>query len=596
MQRKSWFPFMDIISRAKIRKQLYAIYIIAICVPISILGGFLLFNTSGLLTNYYQDLLSSDNVRVKTILFEITTQMYNISEEICFEETLQQILNANQTTEGDVYTYNTISNYISSHAEIDDIIIYTDNPYTSSYNGFEVPNDEIMQSDWYEQASHQSSVFWVPIEKQDSYGNSYWNLCLVRKIPVIGQKQSAILVIQVSDNYLQTRIRSNEYRIELVSEKKQIFYNSVRENYGMETSISIDFEDDHFSYLGPIWEEEAKLYTSISTLKLYQSESRIYIITMNEDAYIDIRNIIMTCLLILVVALVLPAMLIHYFTRYFTGRVELLRDEMNKASNEDYDIIPAFRGEDELSEAYADLQIMVQKIKDKDAKVYQSMLNEQQLENEQQVMEMKMLASQINPHFLYNTLESIRMQALTEGNRQVANSIRLLGKSMRYVLENTGTTSITLKQEFDYIETYLMIQKIRFRNRVNYTLIIEDDIKLEQYRILPLLLQPIVENAILHGLEEVEENGQIEIKVSFFQEEFLEIRIKDNGQGMSTEEVEKLQLFEQKDEIKKEDSIGLSNINRRIRLCYGKKYGIRIQSTLGEGTQVLLQLPIEHIL
>lgn len=80
--------------------------------------------------------------------------------------------------------------------------------------------------------------------------------------------------------------------------------------------------------------------------------------------------------------------------------------------------------------------------------MYEARLSEQQLLNEQQVMEMKMLASQINPHFLYNTLESIRMQALTAGNREVANSIKLLGKSMRYVLENTGTAMVTLKKNW----------------------------------------------------------------------------------------------------------------------------------------------------
>ena len=145
------------------------------------------------------------------------------------------------------------------------------------------------------------------------------------------------------------------------------------------------------------------------------------------------------------------------------------------------------------------MQVMVQKIKEKDAKMYQALLKEQQLLNEQQVMEMKMLAGQINPHFLYNTLESIRMKSLTSGNREVANAIKLLGKSMRYVLENTGTSLVTLKKELDYVETYLQIQKIRFGDRVNYRIEVIGMLDLEKYLILPLLLQPVVENAIVHG-------------------------------------------------------------------------------------------------
>lgn len=121
---------------------------------------------------------------------------------------------------------------------------------------------------------------------------------------------------------------------------------------------------------------------------------------------------------------------------------------MHQASNEDYDFREIVRGDDEISEVYSDLEVTVQRIKEKDAMMYQAMyraiLNEQVLANEQQKMEFKMLASQINPHFLYNTLESIRMKAYTVGDREVAAAIKLLGKSMRYVLENNGTAFISL--------------------------------------------------------------------------------------------------------------------------------------------------------
>ena len=123
-------------------------------------------------------------------------------------------------------------------------------------------------------------------------------------------------------------------------------------------------------------------------------------------------------------------------------------------------------------------------------------------------MEFQMLASQINPHFLYNTLEMIRMKAITVGDTETATAIKLLGKSMRYVLDNTGIEYTTVVKELSHIETYLQIQKLRFGERVNYEIRSEEDINLNKIKILPLLLQPIVENAILHGLEEVESGGQ----------------------------------------------------------------------------------------
>jgi len=599
MGKKRKNRLVALISKAKIRTQLYLIYTIAVFLPILTIGSFLMINTGNLLTNYYRDLLESDNLRVKTILFEITNQIYNISETISFEQALQDVLTTKDARKEDytnpALSYATINNYLTSHAEIEDITIYTDNPYAAEYIHFEFADETVKQESWYMKAVRQASCFWMPIERIDKYGNSYWNLCLVRKVPIIDSDYHAVLVICVSDNYLQTRIQSNEHRIEAVADTGKVFYSSERSGYGGEPTVYIDYTDRYYAHEGSVWEEELKLFTNVSSLQIYQSESTLYIVTMNENAYKDIRGIVLTCLLIIIVAMAIPAILIHYFTGYFTGRINVLRQEMKKASKEEYDIIPAYGGEDELSEAFADLQVMVQRIKEKDARMYAVKIKEQQLLNEQQVMEMKMLASQINPHFLYNTLESIRMQALMAGNKEVAGSVKLLGKSMRYVLENTGTSSITLQKELDYIETYLNIQKIRFRDRVNYSLVIEDGLSLEKYLILPLLLQPVIENAILHGLEQVENNGKIEVRVFLEEDEYLKIVIADNGCGMTAEELEALREKVREQRIDTSSSIGLSNINRRIKLCYGDLYGMHIESEPDKGTEVTLTLPVKYI-
>ncbi|MDE5680109.1 MAG: histidine kinase [Lachnospiraceae bacterium] len=401
----------ELISRRKIRQQLYLTYILAVCFPIAVIGSFLLGNTARLLTNYHQDLLVSDSMRVRTILFEITAQTYNISEEIAFEDRLQEILSLQEKNAagGAAYYYTTMDNYISSHAEIEDIVIYTDNINAAAYMHFAYAGDTVQGEEWYQKAVGQAGTFWIPMEKKDKYGNSYWNLALVRRITVIGSDYQAVLVIMISDNYLQTRISSGEYRITISADNQKIFYNSTRRDYGETQDIYIDYTDNYYQYLGPVWEQADKFLADISTLHPYQTESKIYITTISESAYRDRNVILITCFLIILVALAAPALLIRYFTGYFTGRVKVLRDEMKKASNEEYDIPHYFGGEDELSEEFADLQVMVQKIKEKDARMYQARLNEQQLLNEQQVMEMKMLAGQINPHFLYNTLEIIRM-------------------------------------------------------------------------------------------------------------------------------------------------------------------------------------------
>ena len=149
-----------------------------------------------------------------------------------------------------------------------------------------------------------------------------------------------------------------------------------------------------------------------------------------------------------------------------------------------------------------------------------------------------------------------------------------------------------MKKELDYINTYLSIQKLRFNERVNYTLTVPDDMDLEEYQILPLLLQPVVENAILHGLEGTESTGQIFIDVKTIDDEFLSIHIFDNGLGMSEEELLALNNSIQVRSKKSAESIGLYNVNQRIKLFYGEVYGMDITSRPQEGTLVTLTLPL----
>ena len=206
-----------------------------------------------------------------------------------------------------------------------------------------------------------------------------------------------------------------------------------------------------------------------------------------------------------------------------------------------------------------------------------------------------MLASQINPHFLYNTLETIRMQAIASNNRDVADSINLLGKTMHYVLENTGTDSTTIAKELAHVTTYLKIQKLRFGDRVNYEIHVPPYLNLEQFRILPLLLQPIVENAIVHGLEGVTQNGMVNIDF-ILEEPNLYITIHDNGEGMDSKAVHALREHINEKDHTSSVSIGLRNIDHRLRLLYGEEYGLSIESELHNGTTLTLTLPLSQLI
>lgn len=267
---------------------------------------------------------------------------------------------------------------------------------------------------------------------------------------------------------------------------------------------------------------------------------------------------------------------------------------MHQASVGDYNIIDEFRGVDELAETFSDLKTMVKMIHDKEAEFFESRIKEQKLVNMQQKMEFKMLSGQINPHFLYNTLETIRMQAISSQNKEVATSIMLLARSMHYVLENTGTAWTVLSKELEHVKTYLQIQKLRFRDRVSWDFYLDERIDMDQYVILPLLLQPIVENAIVHGLEGKEGKGHVSIIIEQEKEDKLIVTVKDNGGGINEEKLEQMNRSLNEKRADDGSRIGLYNINQRVKLFYGEAYGVSIKSELLKGTSVSVVLPLKY--
>ncbi|QHQ63024.1 sensor histidine kinase [Anaerocolumna sedimenticola] len=583
-----------------VKKQLNFIYVSALLIPVLIIGIFLIVNTRRLLLNHYQEQVEADNTRVKSVMFDVTTTVYNISDEIFADKNLQTLLATRYSTRQEAAkscsNFTKLSNYIYKNTFISSIELYTTNPTIFEYASFKPVTKDILSTPWYQEASKRADILWKSLNSVDSWNNTSQELCLIRRIPIIHTKEYAILVIRISNIYLKNRIQNNSLFTAITVNKDPVFYGSERNLSGNNLNLPIDYEQPLYQFSGQLTYENKERIANISTLHPYTSKDKIYISTLDFHALDDTANIIMVCSTIILIATIVPLVIITLFTNQFSSRIITLRGEMYKASKGNYNIIDSIPGDDELSQVFSDLKVMIQSITQMNAQMYEAKIQEQVLKNQQQKMEYKMLSSQINPHFLYNTLETIRMKSLTEGNRDVANAIKLLGKSMHYVLENTGTSSTTLKKELDYISTYLAIQKLRFNDRVNYTLTVPEDMDLEEYQILPLLLQPIVENAILHGLDETEYNGQICINVKTKDDELLLINIFDNGLGMTEEELNSLTDSIQTPRKTNASNIGLHNINQRIKLFYGDAYGVEIKSQPKEGTLVSLTLPLHNIM
>lgn len=589
-------------NRMPIKKQLYRIYTVVVVVPILLIGSFLLTYTHHMMENYYTDLLKADNYRVRNILFDITREIYEISRDISYDGGVRTIL-AGEFADRQEYMRavdrnEVLNRYAKTYAEVSKIEIYTDNPSLSDYKQFVRMDEDVKETVWYQRAMEQAGVFWQAVPWEDGYRDSNWELCLVKRIQLVNSPYHAVLVIRIDSNYLRIWVDNTEYSSVMSVDRGAVFYSSDRERNGKAQPLAIDFDESYYRYTGRIKIDGRQCFIDVSTLHAYQSGSKIYICTLDKHGCAHIRSILSMCGVMIAVALIIPGILIHIFTNYFTGRVRLLRQEMHKVSNQDYELIPALRGSDEISEAFGDLQVMVGNIKEQEARAYEAQIKEQALLIRQQEMEFKMLASQINPHFLYNTLETIRMKALTAGDREAATAIKLLGKSMRYVLENMGTSVTTLGEELNHVDEYMKIQHLRFGDRIGYQKNVEEGLELTRYRILPLLLQPVVENAIVHGLDETEENGSIVISVyrkKLDETELLFIDVDDNGCGMTEETLGKLRTDIEIRDMSRSKSIGLYNINQRLKLHYGEGYRVHVYSEPGKGTRVRLMIPAEKM-
>lgn len=202
--------------------------------------------------------------------------------------------------------------------------------------------------------------------------------------------------------------------------------------------------------------------------------------------------------------------------------------------------------------------------------------------------EIKALEAQINPHFLFNTLDSINWRAIENDEEEISDMLGALGSLLRYSISNIEM-EVVLEAEINWLKKYIFLQRDRFE----YSFDCQYDITEEamKFPIYKMLLQPIVENAILHAFETVKEGGMIYVTAFIRTDKRLQISIKDNGSGMSEEALADIRKNIEEDSLLNSKSIGISNVIHRIRLYYQNEAEIKVESRLGEGTDFVLVIP-----
>jgi two-component system sensor histidine kinase YesM len=571
-------------SNMKIHSQLLLVYSIAGLLPMLLLGALLVSNSVRLVSQQHYAQAAADNKRVKMIVFNVTYHAFTMSESIFYDDQLKRIVSARYSDTSQVYqayrNYTLPDTYLKNYIEISGITIYVNNKTMITNGSFALVTDDISKSEWYQTAkSSTGGIFWYVnpvLEESDC-------LWLVRKIPLSNAGDFAVLVIGISINYLKLMINDSTFQTFASLDNGRVFFSDDYADIGKDLPIKALGEDPQMKNAGETKYGDNDVLYSSSVQRAVNTNNSFRVVTIDKAAPSNIRTVELNCILIVAVSLLVPYLLIVLFLNLFNRRILTLRSEMHKVAGGDYRVVDKFNGKDELSDVYADMKTMIDCISTEK-------LTREKLLTRQQRIEFEMLSSQINPHFLFNTLETIRMKALMNGDREGARISNLLSKSMRHVLE-VGHAPVSLASELEYIRIYLEIQALRFGEKIESRITVSEDVDIGKYLILPLLLQPVVENSVVHGLEEKDGKGCVRISI-YREGENLLIDISDDGIGINADDLSVLrENIRNSVAAQAKAGIGLTNVHQRIKLFYGPSYGLTVDSRINEGTKVILTLP-----
>lgn len=243
----------------------------------------------------------------------------------------------------------------------------------------------------------------------------------------------------------------------------------------------------------------------------------------------------------------------------------------------------------EIMDTSREFENMVNSIHDLNQEIMAKSHALYEAEIQRKISELSYLRSQINPHFIYNSLEIIRASATKHNISEISDTALAIGKILRYSVK--GEEFVSLQKELDVTNSYLKIQHARFYQKFDF--LINAPAEQEKLLVMKMLLQPIVENAVFHGIEPKEEHSVIVISACLIGSN-LSIGIRDNGTGIPPGQLQSLKLQLDNDIFDSENHIGLINVHARLRLQYGKPYGVTVESTVGDGTVVTLLMPATY--
>ncbi len=575
----------------RLRERLLLVYLVGGLLPMLCMVMLLVGQQRSAVMNLSRNTAYSELTTLRNLLAEDSRILEDVSKRMYFDEKLEAISRTQYTDYAQVVVdcraYTTLNEYEDYYSgTISSISIYLDNDTFTGNSQLAQATEEVQRSKWYQQALvDQGRARWWYLQNP-SDGRDY--LTLVRLVRTKSGEMVGVAALRMNLEALENQFVQYQSDLYILLGEQVVLANQDGLNA---TGAQLNLLASHNA--GATKAVQDMLNGQKVQLVVQSVDDTVCCNTLtllSIEPYTNIlgsvNNSMRGSMLFVVGSVLVSLVLIVFLSNHFAQRVERFKGEMEKAAHGERELAPDIGGNDEISELYRYLNSMIADIDNLTSRVYESRLEQEQLRTRQREAEFKMLASQINPHFLYNTLESIRMKAYAAGDTEVADMVKMLSKLMRRNTEIRDTL-VSLRSELILTEYYLKIQNYRFGDAIRYKFWVDEEA--EELTILPLLLQPIVENAFVHGLKDRRAGGQITVRVELA--EALRITIADNGCGIPTQKLTEIRQQLSEYDPASQSHIGVANVNQRIKLYYGGQYGISIQSEDGDGTQVTLTLP-----
>ena len=395
-----------------------------------------------------------------------------------------------------------------------------------------------------------------------------------------GSDNYGILMIGINESYfskMMTNFNPTENSYSNLSGDGVLIWNLGGEQ-GKPPDLADRYKDVSIKKIFQDGEEYTEIIRSVSTGKerVWILRSYIPLRDINKES----RSILYLGTGILGYACICMFLLIAIINRIIVKPVTQLNELMGMVQEGNFNVKAEIRSRDDIGALSAGFNNMVNRLKT-------MILRIQEEENQKRELELQMLQAQINPHFIRNTLNTIRWMAELKKASGISKALTSFIKLTDYSFKSREPV-VTVREECEYLNEYIYLQKLRFQNKFDFRLQVEEE--LLEVPILRLLIQPLLENSIQHGFSENIQFGTIEVLFRR-KDNDMEVVVRDNGIGISKEQQESI-MEPGKTGSSENKNIGLYNVQERIRLHYGERYGVHINSSMGIGTEIILLFPI----